>query len=85
MIEGIKFFGTATIGTKGQMVIPTEARKYLDLHEGDKIVVVSTAQKGGLGLIKAQALEELIQKMQIRQGAILKTAQNLKKMADRDN
>lgn len=34
-----KFYGTTTIGEKGQVVIPIEARKSLKLKKGDKMLV----------------------------------------------
>lgn len=35
-----KFFGMATVGTKGQIVIPVEAREDLGIKEGDKLVIL---------------------------------------------
>ena len=34
-----KFYGTATLGEKGQIVIPAEARKSMTLKKGDKLLV----------------------------------------------
>jgi len=36
-----KLFGKATIGTKGQIVIPVEARKALNLNPGDNVMIIS--------------------------------------------
>ncbi|HEX2950682.1 MAG TPA: AbrB/MazE/SpoVT family DNA-binding domain-containing protein [Armatimonadota bacterium] len=33
------FYGSATIGERGQIVIPAEARKDCDIHSGDKLLV----------------------------------------------
>lgn len=33
------FYGSATIGERGQIVIPAEARKECDLHPGEKLLV----------------------------------------------
>lgn len=33
------FYGTATLGERGQVVIPAEARKECDIHPGDKLLV----------------------------------------------
>ncbi len=33
------FYGTATIGERGQVVIPADARKDCDIHAGDKLLV----------------------------------------------
>ena len=40
-----KFFGTATVGAKGQVVIPLEARKSLNIKSGDKLIVMSGHSK----------------------------------------
>ncbi|OIO06926.1 hypothetical protein AUJ27_03355 [Candidatus Falkowbacteria bacterium CG1_02_37_44] len=37
--EDITSFGTATIGEKGQVVIPTEIRKKLKIKTGGKFIV----------------------------------------------
>ncbi len=34
-----KFYGTTTIGEKGQLVIPAEAREALKLEKGEKLLV----------------------------------------------
>ena len=34
-----QFYGTATIGEKGQVVIPQEARKTMNLQKGDRLLV----------------------------------------------
>ena len=36
-----KFFGKALMGTKGQIVIPAEARKALNIKPGDSVMVIS--------------------------------------------
>lgn len=33
------FYGSATIGERGQIVIPAEARKECEIHSGDKLLV----------------------------------------------
>ena len=34
-----KFYGTTTLGEKGQVVIPAEARQSLNLKKGEKLLV----------------------------------------------
>ena len=34
-----QFYGTATVGEKGQVVIPCEARERMQLQKGDKLLV----------------------------------------------
>ena len=51
-------FGTTTLGTRGQLVIPAEARKALKLKPGDKLIVFSGG--GPLCLVKADAMRGFI-------------------------
>lgn len=41
MIDTLNFWGAATVGTKGQIVIPANAREVFGMHEGGKILVLS--------------------------------------------
>jgi AbrB family looped-hinge helix DNA binding protein len=59
-----KLYGTATVGTKGQIVIPVDAREELGIKEGDRLYVVGS-HKGALGLFKEDMLEKFIEKMSI--------------------
>ena len=34
-----KFFGSATVGERGQVVIPADARKFFNIKSGDKLIV----------------------------------------------
>ena len=36
-----KFFGKAPVGTKGQIVIPVEARNELGIKPGDNVMIIS--------------------------------------------
>ncbi len=36
-----KFFGIVTVGERGQIVIPKEARKTLNIKKGDKLIILS--------------------------------------------
>ncbi len=36
-----RFFGKASLGTKGQIVIPAEARKAMGINPGDNLIIMS--------------------------------------------
>jgi AbrB family looped-hinge helix DNA binding protein len=36
-----KFFGKVPVGTKGQIVIPAEARKAMNIKPGDNLIIIS--------------------------------------------
>ena len=54
-----KLYGTATVGARGQVVIPAEARKDLGISPGDHLLVMGKFGKV-LGLIKADQMENFI-------------------------
>lgn len=55
-----KLFGTATVGTKGQVVIPAEAREALDIQTGDRLYVVGSLKAKWVGFLKEDQLRELV-------------------------
>ena len=57
----IKFFGAVTVSDRGQIVIPAQARRDLGIAIGDKLLVIG-GPRGGLVLIPASALGEMISK-----------------------
>lgn len=57
-----KFYGTATVGEKGQIVIPVEARNEIDLKVGDKLLVVS-GPGHGLFIMKPDMIKEFAKKI----------------------
>lgn len=58
-----KLYGTATVGTKGQVVIPAEARKALGIEEGDKLYVVGSEHGKFVGFIKEEQLRVMLNKI----------------------
>ncbi|HVI69135.1 MAG TPA: AbrB/MazE/SpoVT family DNA-binding domain-containing protein [Magnetospirillaceae bacterium] len=57
------FYGSATIGTKGQIVIPQEAREDLGLNPGDKVVVIGVRERGMVGICKLESVEQMFTQM----------------------
>lgn len=70
-----KFYGATTIGEKGQVVIPAEAREAMKLNKGDKLLVfgmgcdmVAFSKLSNLEKIadrlskRAEAIQEIIKK-----------------------
>jgi AbrB family looped-hinge helix DNA binding protein len=53
------FFGTATVGDRGQVVIPAEARKKLGINPGDKLLVMQHPAASGVVLCKIDAMREV--------------------------
>lgn len=64
MLPEMKLWGTATVGSKGQVVIPAEARDELGIGEGDKMVVLGSTKLGTVTLVKAEAIEQMMTSVQ---------------------
>ena len=58
------FYGSATLGERGQVVIPAEARKDCNIHPGDKLLVFRhPAQTHMLILAKVGEMQQLLQQI----------------------
>ena len=58
-----KLYGTATVGTKGQIVIPAEAREEMKIEPGDRLYVVGNGVRGIVALLKEETLQEMVEVM----------------------
>jgi AbrB family looped-hinge helix DNA binding protein len=58
--KDIKFYGSVTVGERGQVIIPAEARRDLDITNNSKLLVFTGPNKNGLMFIKADSIKELI-------------------------
>lgn len=58
-----RLFGTATVGTKGQVVIPAEAREALGIETGDKLYVVGVNGKKLIAFLPEDELRAMLNKM----------------------
>jgi AbrB family looped-hinge helix DNA binding protein len=55
-----KCFGSATVGPRGQVVIPANARKELGIEAGTTLLVFLGPGERGLILFKADAVEQIV-------------------------
>ena len=58
-----KLYGTATVGTKGQVVIPADAREILGIVPGDRLYVVGSKEGKWIGLIQEEQLRTMIEQL----------------------
>lgn len=56
-----KYVGISKVGEKGQIVIPKEARDMFNIKPGDSVVVLCDKKKG-MAIVKANVLEDSIDK-----------------------
>lgn len=58
MMNHGKIFGTTSVGERGQVVIPAEAREELNIQPGEKFVVFGDARKGTVILVKSEIMNK---------------------------
>lgn len=54
------FYGTSTVGERGQVVIPAEARAELGIHPGDKLMMMRHPAHDGVMLFKIESAREFL-------------------------
>jgi AbrB family looped-hinge helix DNA binding protein len=58
-----RLYGTVKVGDRGQVVIPAEARKELDIKPGDLLFVMAGRNRRGIAMVKADAMRDLAEKI----------------------
>lgn len=59
----MRFYGSATIGERGQIVIPAEARKKLGINKGDKLLIFAHPFKEGIMIFPVGEMESMMLEM----------------------
>ena len=54
------FYGSATVGERGQVVIPADARQELGIEPGDKVLFMHHPIHEGLMLFKIDAVRDFL-------------------------
>ena len=60
--KGKFIYGIATVGERGQIVIPKKARDHFNIKPGDKLLVAGDLKKG-IALQKANVMKEVAMKI----------------------
>ncbi len=58
------FYGSVTIGERGQIVIPADARAELGYQPGDKLLVLKHPIYDGLMICKIESLQSMLDGIQ---------------------
>lgn len=70
------FFGSSTIGERGQIVIPQDARSKMSIKAGDKFIFFG--HENMLHMVKADHFEQFIDKFTSKLGEKIKSTKNKK-------
>jgi len=75
MFEKHEFYGSVTVGERGQIVLPAKLREEYGIEAGDKLLVIgpNLHGKAGILIVKAEVLSELLTDVN----------RNLKRLMDR--
>lgn len=57
---GQAFYGSVTVGERGQIVIPAEARQDLGMEASDKLLVMKHPLYKGLMIFKIESVREFL-------------------------
>jgi AbrB family looped-hinge helix DNA binding protein len=57
-----KFYGAVVVGERGQIVIPAEARRDMEITPGEKMMILSGQQGNMLMIAKAESVLQLLNK-----------------------
>jgi AbrB family looped-hinge helix DNA binding protein len=56
--QDMSLYGTVKVGDRGQVVIPSKARKDFNIKPGDLLLVVAGRNRRGIAMVKAEAMKE---------------------------
>ena len=59
----LHIYGTVKVGDRGQIVIPSDARKELDIKPGDLLLAMTGRNRRALTLVKADTMKGLAEKI----------------------
>jgi AbrB family looped-hinge helix DNA binding protein len=57
------FYGSVTVGERGQVVIPAKARRDFQIECGDQLLIMGHPEKHGLMVMKVEAIRTFLSKM----------------------
>jgi bifunctional DNA-binding transcriptional regulator/antitoxin component of YhaV-PrlF toxin-antitoxin module len=60
-MKGMKFYGSTTIGERGQIVLPINLRKDFKINKGDKLLVVGNPNVSLITLINADTMDSFLE------------------------
>ncbi len=63
MIEMAHFYGVVTVSDKGQIAIPIDVRRELEIKTGDRLIVIKRKDNAGIILLKTEKMDTLIEKI----------------------
>jgi AbrB family looped-hinge helix DNA binding protein len=63
MSDEARIYGTVKVGDRGQVVIPSKARKELNIRSGDLLLVMAGKNRRGIAMVKADTMREMVNRI----------------------
>ena len=57
-----KVYGAATVGERGQLVIPADLRKDLDIKAGDRLMIFAKIDRKMISIMRERDFSDFLQK-----------------------
>jgi AbrB family looped-hinge helix DNA binding protein len=61
-----KFYGAVIVGERGQIVIPAEARRDMQITHGERLIILGSPQENGLMITKVGPILQLMSRVRER-------------------
>jgi AbrB family looped-hinge helix DNA binding protein len=56
MMKDMKFYGSTTVGERGQIVLPAKLRNDFSIKKGDKLLVIGNADSYRISLVNPESM-----------------------------
>lgn len=63
MMKDMKFYGSSTVGERGQIVLPAKLRNDFAIKKGDKLLVIGNADSYRIILVNPESMSTYLDKM----------------------
>jgi len=57
------FYGSTTVGERGQIVLPARLRKDFEINKGDKLLVMTDPHGSSIKLVSPETMSKFLDKM----------------------
>jgi AbrB family looped-hinge helix DNA binding protein len=63
MMKDMKFYGSTTVGERGQIVLPAKLRNDFTIKKGDKLLVIGNADQYRVVLVNPESMSNYLELM----------------------
>jgi len=63
MMKEMKFYGSTTVGERGQIVLPVKLRDDFTIKKGDKLLVIGNADEYRIVLVNPESMSKYLDLM----------------------